>query len=55
MIKFNIKMLRLLNNNMTAKRLQELSGIRCNTLVEYEYSRAKTISIQHLNTLCKIF
>lgn len=55
MIKFNLKMLRLLNGDMTARRLQQLSGIRPSTLTEYEHSRAKTISIKHLNTLCTIF
>lgn len=55
MIKFNIKMLRLLNGDMTARRLQQLSGIRASTLTEYEHSRAKTISIKHINILCEIF
>ena len=48
-------MLRLLNGDMTARRLQQLSGIRASTLTEYEHSRAKTISIKHINILCEIF
>lgn len=54
MIKFNIKKLRILNN-MTQTELSKMAGIRYPTLQFYEYSKAKTISIEHLNSLCEIF
>lgn len=54
MIKFNIKLLRL-QHNMSQKQLIELSGIRPQTLSEYENSKAKMIRVEHLDILCKIF
>lgn len=54
MIKFNITELRN-QNNMTMKQLQELSGIRLNTLTNYSHSRAVSINIKHLDKLCEIF
>lgn len=53
MIKFNIKKLRLLNG-MTQKELSEMAEIRYPTLQFYEYSKAKTVSIKHLSSLCEI-
>lgn len=53
MIKFNIKKLRLLNG-MTQKELSEMAEIRYPTLQFYEYSKAKTVSIKHLASLCEI-
>ena len=52
MIKFNIKMLRLLNDNMTQTKLIELTGIRQPTLSKYENNKAISISIEHINLLC---
>lgn len=55
MIKFNIKMQRLLHNNMGQKQLSELTGIRLPTLSEYENGTAKTIRVEYLNKLCEVF
>jgi len=55
MIKFNIKMQRLLHNNMSQKQLSELTGIRLPTLSEYENGTAKTIRVEYLNKLCEVF
>lgn len=55
MIKFNIKIQRLLHGNMNQKKLSELSGIRLPTLSEYENSTAKTIRVEYLDKLCEIF
>lgn len=55
MIKFNIKVQRLLHGNMNQKKLSELSGIRLPTLSEYENSTAKTIRVEYLSKLCEIF
>ena len=55
MIKFNIKMQRLLHNNMSQKQLSELTGIRLPTLSEYENGAAKTIRVEYLNRLCEVF
>ena len=54
MVKFNIKTLRH-NAGMTQKELQILSHIRPTTLSSYENSSAKTIPIEHINILCRIF
>lgn len=53
MIKFNIKMLRLINDNMTQQKLIELTGIRQPTLSQYENNRTITIRVEHLNVLCQ--
>lgn len=55
MIKFNIKMLRLKNNNMQQKELIELTHIRPATLSQLENNRAKTISIEQIDRLCQAF
>ncbi len=55
MIKFNIKLHRLLHDNMSQKELSELSGIRLPTLSEKENNNSKMIRVEHLNKLCEIF
>lgn len=55
MIKFMIKVQRLLNNEMSQQELCELSGIRRTTLSDYENSKATMIRVEHLNKLCEIF
>lgn len=55
MIKFNIKVQRLLHNKMSQKQLSELTGIRLPTLSEYENGTAKTIRVEHINKLCEVF
>lgn len=55
MIKFNIKMLRLLHDNMPQNKLIALSGIRPSTLSSLENNKAKMISVQQIDTLCEIF
>lgn len=55
MIKFNIKLQRLLHNEMTQKELIDLSGIRPQTVSDYENNKAVTIRVEHLNKLCEIF
>lgn len=55
MIKFNIKVQRLLHDNMSQQTLSELSGIRLPTLSAYENSTSVSIKIEHLNKLCEIF
>ena len=55
MIKFNIKLLRTLNINITQNALSEKTGIRLATLTAYEHNTAKTISVKHLDALCKAF
>lgn len=55
MIKFNIKLLRLKHNNMSQRELIELSGIRRDTLSKLENNSAKTISVDQIDTLCRIF
>lgn len=55
MIQFNIKLLRLNNNDMPLKRLEQLSGIRGNTLLDYQFSRAISIKVEHIDKLCEIF
>ena len=55
MIQFNIKLLRLNNNDMSFKRLEQLSGIRSNTLLNYQYNRAINIKVEHIDKLCEIF
>ena len=55
MIKFNIKVQRLLHDNMSQQTLSELSGIRLPTLSSYENSTSVSIKIEHLNKLCEIF
>lgn len=55
MIKFNIKKLRILNGNISQKMLSETTGIRYPTLQSYEYSKAKTINVKHIDALCKAF
>lgn len=53
MVKFNIKMLRLKNNNMQQKELIELTHIRPSTLSKLENNSAKTISVEQIDTLCQ--
>ena len=55
MIKFNIKVQRLIHGNMSQKTLSELTGIRLGTLSEYENSKATTIRAEHLEKLCEVF
>lgn len=55
MIKFNIKMLRLLHDNMPQTKLIALSGIRPATLSSIENNRAKMISVEQIDILCEIF
>lgn len=55
MIKFTIKMQRLLHNEMSQQELHELSMIRKSTLSDYENSKATMIRVEHLNKLCEIF
>jgi putative transcriptional regulator len=38
---------------MTQKELCEITGIRHPTLTEYSQSKAKTISMNNLNLMCK--
>ena len=54
-IQFNIKLLRLNHNDMPLKQLEELSGIRGNTLLDYQFSRAISIKVEHIDKLCEIF
>lgn len=53
MIKFNIKLLRLKNNNMSQKDLIALTGIRPSTMSALENNCSLTISIAQINKLCK--
>ena len=55
MIKFNIRMLRILNDNISQAALSEKTGIRLPTLQSYEHSNTKTISVKHLEALCEAF
>lgn len=55
MIRFNLKMLRLINENMTQRELIIRSGIRADTLSKLENNRAKTISIEQIDKLCEVF
>ena len=55
MIKFMIKVQRLLHNEMSQQELHELSGIRKSTLSDYENSKAVTVRVEHINKLCEIF
>ena len=52
MIKFNIKLLRLKNNNMSQKDLIALTGIRPSTMSALENNCSLTISIAQINKLC---
>lgn len=52
MIKFNIKLIRV-KLNMQQNTLIELTGIRQSTISAFENNRAKTISIDQINKLCK--
>lgn len=54
MIKFKIKQLRL-DQKLTQKELADSTGIRLNTLMDLENNKAKTISIEQINTLCAFF
>ena len=54
MIKFNIKQLRS-GKDMTQKELSDATGIRLNTLIDIENNKAKTISIEQINSLCEFF
>ena len=55
MIKFNIKLQRMIHNNMSQKTLGKLTGIRLATLSEYENSKATTVRVEHLEKLCEVF
>ena len=55
MIKFNIKVLRVIHGNMSQKQLSDLTGIRLPTLSQYENSTATLIRAEHLNKLCEVF
>lgn len=55
MIKFNIKVLRVIHGNMSQKQLSDLTGIRLPTLSQYENSTAALIRAEHLNKLCEVF
>lgn len=55
MIKFNIKVLRVIHDNMSQKQLSDLTGIRLPTLSQYENSTATLIRAEHLNKLCEVF
>ena len=53
MVKFNIKLLRLKNDNMSQKELISLTGIRPSTMSCLENNNALTISVEQINKLCK--
>lgn len=53
MITFNIKQLKALNN-ISQQELIDKSAIRASTLSAYENSKAKTISIEHIDRLCTL-
>lgn len=53
MVKFNIKKLRMLNDNITQTELSQKTNIRLDTLSQYERNVAKTISIKNLDALCE--
>lgn len=55
MVKFNIKVLRMLNSNISQMALSNKTGIRLPTLTAYEHNKAKTINVKHLDALCKAF
>lgn len=53
MVKFNVKLLRLKNDNMSQKELISKTNIRPSTLSAIENNVALTISIEQINKLCK--
>lgn len=55
MFKSNIRLQRLIHNNMTQKQLSQLTGIRLPTLSEYENGTSKTLRVVHLDKLCAVF
>ena len=55
MIRFNIKLQRLIHGNMSQRTLSDLTGIRLATLSEYENSTAITVRVEHLEKLCQVF
>ena len=55
MIKFNIKSLRVENDNISQKAVSDQTGIRLATLADLEHDKAKTVSIKNLDSLCVFF
>lgn len=55
MVKFRVKVLRAELDRVSQIEMSQKTGIRRPTLSAYENNTAKTISIEHIDILCKYF